>query len=113
MHQKQNDPKKKKNVPSTQSELSEVWQELLGGLPGEDEASTIPEEAAIPTLESDPWSELIQAQGVEVVDLQTVHLQMSDQELEQVLQVMQEEPDQATTPDAKDSQGPKSSNKNH
>lgn len=75
-----------------QPELSEVWQELLGGsLPTTAGVPVAPKEAVIPTIESDPWGELVHAQGVEVVDLQKVQLHMSDQDVEQMLQVMQEQ----------------------
>jgi len=64
----QKDRNKKKQA---YGELSAVWQELLGGQTDpanpagleEDESAT-----AIPTLESDPWSTLVHAKGVEMVD---------------------------------------------
>jgi hypothetical protein len=43
-----------------------------------------------PTLESDPWSALLHAKGIEVVDLQQIRLHMSDQDMEQILHIMQE-----------------------
>lgn len=96
----------KEPFPSADAELSNTWQELLGGrlLNGESletaNASPTQEEAgaqevqkdAIPTLSSDPWSTLVQARGTEMVDLNQLHLHMSDQDVEQVLQLMQEEP---------------------
>jgi hypothetical protein len=77
-----------------QPELSQAWQELLGHDPGDTAPTAIPGGAAIPTFESDPWSALLHRKGVEIVDLQKVHLQISDQDLEQVLQIMQEQSDQ-------------------
>jgi hypothetical protein len=75
-------------VPA-QAELSEIWLELLGAR-GEQEGKQAGE-ITIPTLESDPWSALLQAKGVEIVDLQKLHLHMSDQDVEQMLQIMQEQ----------------------
>jgi len=90
-----------------QMELSETWRELLGqrinSIPGKQPGGTgevanlgdIPEgEKAIPTLKSDPWSTLIQAKGVEIVDLHNARLQISDQEVERILKLMQEYPTQ-------------------
>ncbi|HZR43267.1 MAG TPA: hypothetical protein VFB12_24340 [Ktedonobacteraceae bacterium] len=102
MQQENKGRKKDKSPESTHSELSEVWQELLGEHSGESSTPATP--GAIPTLESDPWSELLHAKGIEIVDLQAVHLQISDQEVEQMLEVMQEQPAQ----DQPDIQGPTS-----
>ena len=81
-----------------QIELSAAWQELLGRqTPGASKQSSGDSEhqdkdqGVIPTLESDPWSTLIQAKGVEIVDLHKTRLQISDQEVEQMLEVMQEQ----------------------
>ena len=74
-------------------ELSDVWRELLGDRACEKQLLAFPDDAAIPTLEVDPWSALLQANGVEVVDLQHLHLQISDQEVEQILQVMPDDLD--------------------
>ncbi len=74
--------------------LSDVWRELLGNSSAEVEASQNSVEVVVPELESDPWSALLQANDTEVVDLQQVHLHMSDQDVEQALQVMQEHPAQ-------------------
>ncbi|HEY7418051.1 MAG TPA: hypothetical protein VH593_22915 [Ktedonobacteraceae bacterium] len=80
-----------------QPKLSDVWRELLGHSTGEAAStpSSSPEEASpegetIPTLESDPWNELTQAKGTEVVDVEAIHLGVDDQDVEQALQVMQE-----------------------
>src|ERR1051326_8626070 len=98
----------KEPLSSDDMELSIIWQELLGGqlhsindadasrdskkaeeteLPPETEAHI----EAIPTLSSDPWSALIQARGTEMVELSQLHLHMSDQDVEQALQLMQED----------------------
>ena len=90
--------------------LSETWHELLGIHPlenlvdGEREervegvtASAVPTGLSEPSsFVEDPWSELLHAQGVEMVDLQrsglaTVHVSLSEVEVEQVLQMMQEQ----------------------
>jgi len=74
-----------------QAPLSEVWLELLGG-----SFADATGEIVIPALESDPWSELLQDRRNEVVDLQELHLHVSDQDVEQVLQIMHEENEQDT-----------------
>lgn len=77
-------------------ELSDTWQKLIGSHPSREETNTkiviMPSELA-----DDPWSELLQAQGVEIVDLQRQRLQeiqisLSELELEQALQIIQEQP---------------------
>ncbi len=82
--------------------LSDVWRELLGGT--ETTVPQTPTEAPMPALKSDPWSALLQAEDVEVVDLQQVQMHLSDQDVEQALQVMQEQPAQSKndTSDAHD-----------
>ena len=89
--------------------LSETWHELLGihpletlvgveGVEGVEgvTASAVPIGLSEPSsLVEDPWSELLHAQGVEMVDLQrsglaTVHVSLSEVEVEQVLQIIQE-----------------------
>ncbi|HLI91065.1 MAG TPA: hypothetical protein VKV37_20405 [Ktedonobacteraceae bacterium] len=76
------------------SELSEIWQELSGNRSVDAHSGITAGEATPPALESDPWSALLQAKGTEVIDLQQLHLPVSDQELEQMLQIMQEQPAQ-------------------
>ena len=90
--------------------LSETWHELLGIHPLENlvdgervervegvTASAVPTGLSEPSsFVEDPWSELLHAQGVEMVDLQrlglaTVHVSLSEVEVEQVLQIMQEQ----------------------
>ncbi len=68
-------------------ELSKTWLELLGKQIDAPLASN----SSIPALESDPWSSLVQAQGVKTVDLQKVHLPMSDSDVEQLLHNMQDQ----------------------
>ncbi|GCE18108.1 hypothetical protein [Dictyobacter kobayashii] len=99
MKEKKKRPQQSSNVPQgQQTELSATWQELLGrrapSVPGQgpgDREQPGKDPEVIPTLESDPWSTLIQAKGVEVVDLHKTRLQISDQEVEQMLEVMQEQ----------------------
>lgn len=81
--------KGKEPLPA-QSELSPVWQELLGGRVND---PLTPGEIGIPILESDPWWELLHENGVEIIDVQKKHLQMSDQDVEQALQIMREQAD--------------------
>jgi len=88
----------KKNAQPAPSDLSNIWRELLGMqfddaitqvTPGE--AQKTPDEVVIPSFDSDPWSALEHANGVEIIDLQKVKLHVSDQDVEQMLQVMQEQ----------------------
>jgi len=79
--------KGKEHQPA-QPELSPVWQELLGGRVND---PATPGEMGIPVLESDPWRELLHEHGVEIIDLQKKHLQMSDQDVEEALQIMREQ----------------------
>ena len=84
-----------KSVESTTDELSDTWQNLLGIHPAEIEVN--PDIKVIPTsLADDPWSQLLQAQGARIVDLQHMHLQeiqisLSELEVDQALQIMQEQ----------------------
>ncbi len=78
---------------SSEPELNDVWRELLG--------SQCPQDSRLhgqeaPVLSADPWNALAQARGVEEVDLQQIDLHVSDQEVEQALQVMQEQQKPAT-----------------
>ena len=75
------------NTPA-QVALSATWLELLGQSLQRPEVAS---QESIPALESDPWSSLLHAQGTEIVDLQKVSLHMSDQEVEQLLQRLQEQ----------------------
>ncbi len=69
-------------------ELSSTWLELLGRYA--EDTTLCMGEVVIPILESDPWSKLLQTKGAEVVDLQQVHLQVDDQDMEQMLRLMQD-----------------------
>jgi hypothetical protein len=76
------------------AELSPILRELLG-LEGAAEGQTLPlDEEKIPTLASDPWGSLTHEQGMEIVDLQRLRIQMSEKDVEQVLDVMKEQPPQ-------------------
>ncbi len=67
--------------------LSQTWLELLGK-----HSSTLPAgDSSIPALNSDPWNSLEHVQGVKTVDLQRVHLPISDADVEQLLHIMQEQ----------------------
>jgi hypothetical protein len=83
--------------PAHRPELNDVWRELLGQ--SVDPVSAKPADGGIPTLESDPWNELEHVEGTEVVDLHSIRLQMTDQDVEEALQIMQEQPE--TGPDHK------------
>lgn len=76
-----------------QAELSNVWRELLGLRPGEDgvPGSSVFSRQVIPTLEGDPWMKLLEAENIELLDLQQVHLPISEGEVDEVLQLMQEQ----------------------
>ncbi len=86
-----------------QTELSNVWLELLGLRPGEKGVPIAPDQQAIPVLEGDPWRKLLQAENIELVDLQQVHLPISEGEVEQLLQLMREQ-EARDSGDAKDSE---------
>lgn len=101
MQEENKKPKNKKDSTPALSDLSSIWQELLGIQPGDataqitsDEVPKNPDEAIIPSFDSDPWSALLHASGVEVIDLQKVNLNVSDQDVEQMLEIMQEQPAQ-------------------
>lgn len=74
-----------------QAPMSVIWWELLGNSPRKIETLLPDDEAAMPLLKSDPWGELLQSRDIEIIDVQQLHLQMSDQDVESVLQVMQED----------------------
>lgn len=77
---------------SIQDLMSDTWRELLGKSHTRIETMSPVSEATLPTLKSDPWSKLLQARGVEIIDLQQLHLHMSDQDVEKALQLLQEQP---------------------
>ena len=68
-------------------ELSDAWLELLGKQADTSTASN----GTIPALESDPWRSLLHSNGVKTIDLQKVHLPMSDSDVEQLLHYMQDQ----------------------
>ena len=68
-------------------ELSKTWLELLG----QQADAPLANNGTIPALESDPWSSLVQVQGVKTIDLQKVHLPMSDADVEQLLRYIQDQ----------------------
>ena len=99
MQEENKKPKNKKDSLPALSDLSSIWQELLGIQPADataqitpDEVQKTPDEVVIPSFDSDPWSALLHASGVEVIDLQKVNLHVSDQDVEQMLEIMQEQP---------------------
>ncbi len=73
-----------------QPEVSEPWQPLSRDHPASSPMPVAPAESARSSVDVDPWQALIHAKGIEVVDLQQLHLHISDQDVEQVLQVMEE-----------------------
>lgn len=92
----------KNNVPAEQRlrqdlELSEAWRTLLGLQPSEQPEGTpeIDPAAQVQPLPGDPWSRLLQAQGMQSVDLQKIHLHdlypsVSDDDIEHALNLMRE-----------------------
>ncbi len=81
-------------------ELSDTWRKLLGIY--STDRTDMQADTNLPvtpsSLNSDPWNQLLHMQGVELIDLQHLRLQdmqisLSDQEVEQALQIMQEQPD--------------------
>jgi hypothetical protein len=73
-----------------QAPMSDIWRELLGDSASKIETTAPDEEAEVPLL-NDPWSELLQSRDVEIINVQQVHLHMSDRDVELALQVMQED----------------------
>jgi hypothetical protein len=83
---------------SALDELNGTWRNLLGindcslAYENATENSVQPAEPVV----ADPWSELLHAQGIELIDLQQYHPQkvqvsFSEQEVEQALQFLQEQ----------------------
>lgn len=75
--------------------LNDVWRKLLNMQAAE--IQSIPEVVEIvPSISNDPWNELLQAQGIQAVDLQQLHLHeiyasQSTLDVEQALHRMQEQ----------------------
>jgi hypothetical protein len=106
MQKEDNGQPEKQHWKGDQTELSNVWLELLGLRPSEKPADrTVPDQRIIPILEGDPWRKLLEAENIERVDLQKVHLPISEREIDQMLQFMQEQDIQ----DYNDSKDPKDS----
>ena len=104
MQKEYDEPKGAKHCEENQAELSNVWLELLGLRRDENSRSAVdPDQQAIPTLKGDPWRKLLEAENIELVDLQQVHLPVSEGEVEQMLQLMQEQ----TTQGPNDGKGAK------
>ncbi len=76
-----------RDVRFEHTELSDAWLELLG----KQTDTFIASNSTIPALESDPWSSLLHSNGVKTVDLQKVHLPMSDSDMEQLLHRMRDQ----------------------
>jgi hypothetical protein len=93
MQKKDDEQLKKQHQEGDQAELSNVWKELLGLRPGEDHVPTSSAsfQQAIPLFEGDPWTRLLEAENIEMLDLQQAHLSISECEVEQMLQLMQEQ----------------------
>src|SRR5258707_12855831 len=104
---------KKSRTPDNQvepePELSEVWRTLLGMQSTNMQAQVDDQQESqgdhkepgrprgSPLLANDPWSHLVQTQGVLVVDLHQLrlhaaHVPLSDIDVEKVLKMMQEQP---------------------
>ena len=81
---------KKDNI-SAQLELSTIWQELLGHHAIDARTQAVPAEATASAVHADPWYALLHVKGVEIIDLQRLSLHISDQDVERLLQVMQEQ----------------------
>ena len=93
------------NQVEPEPELSEAWRMLLGmqstGIltQVDDQQESQGDHKGSPLLANDPWSHLVQTQGVQVVDLQQLrlhaaHVPLSDIDVEKVLKMMQEAPSQ-------------------
>src|SRR5258708_1257700 len=81
------------------SELSAVWQALLGKqAPGSESAPRaldLDPTAQVQPQASDPWSHLLHSQGLQQVDLQKLHLRelrttSNDDDVEHALDIMRE-----------------------
>lgn len=104
MQKEDDEQPKERHREGDQMELSNVWLELLGLRPGENRVPASSDQQAIPILEGDPWRKLLEAENIELVDLQQVHLpSVSEREVEQILQLMQEQAAQ----DQRDGNNPK------
>ncbi len=80
-----------------ETELSEVWRALLGAPSHEssEKALEIDPTGQVEPLAGDPWGHLLNAQGMQTVDLQKVRLHhlypgASDEDIEHALNLMRE-----------------------
>jgi hypothetical protein len=104
MHNMQKDDNKLKDAKhceGNQAELSNVWRELLGLHRDENSTAVDSDQQIIPMLEGDPWQKLLEAENIELVDLQQVHIPVSEGEVELMLELMQEQTTQGPN-DGKD-----------
>ncbi|GAC1377886.1 MAG: hypothetical protein NVS4B7_02410 [Ktedonobacteraceae bacterium] len=80
-------------------ELSDIWRKLLGAYSTDTTGVQAYTDQPVPPLSlNDPWSELLHTQDVKIVDLQhlrlpDIQISLSEIEVEQALQIMQEQPD--------------------
>ena len=94
---------KKRASARPEQELSDTWKELLG----ENRPGTGKPIQPVQPLSSDPWNELLNAQGMQAVDLQQVRLRdlgarpQNDHEVEQALDLMRESTGQQQKRDKK------------
>ncbi|MGH2478853.1 MAG: hypothetical protein ACRDHW_04255 [Ktedonobacteraceae bacterium] len=95
--QTSNNKDKKRADAQPEVELSETWQVLLGkNGSGETQTARIDPTAQVQPLSSDPWNALLNARGMQPVDLQKVRAQdlralaNNDPDIEQALNIMRE-----------------------
>lgn len=97
--------------PARDTELSEAWRALLGSqLPSVPSGTPSDLAAQVQPLASDPWSLLLNAQGMETVDLQKIHLHAlhpatNDDDVEHALNLMREATGQLTSQEEKPREG--------
>lgn len=82
-----------KQPSSADPELSEAWRVLLGSQ-SLDESKADPAVQVQP-LASDPWSSLLNSQGMQPIDLQKAHLHdlqklLNDEDVEHALNIIRE-----------------------
>jgi hypothetical protein len=64
-------------------ELSAAWRALLGLEASTPDPVAMNDLADTPVLKNDPWSALLQTQGVQAVDLQQLHMQTAQLSLDE------------------------------
>jgi hypothetical protein len=108
------EPKEAPPLPFDERELSATWRQLLGleqPTVSREERSGTTGELTIEPLPNDPWSALVHAKGTEVIDLQRLHSShepLSEQDVEQALQVLQERSADATSQQQSNASGEES-----